>query len=366
MRSARLLIAVLMAAVCVPRGSSAADADMNSPIKSDESVTLFASTAWPSRETAGAWDLEIRGVIFEEESRPFIAAGITLALSLKTENLTELERATLKERLGLFLVDNERGKALPVLVGTEEHVLSPSGSNGHFSGTVTLPGDVVEGVLQHGRIPLLAVTRAGDERKFAGFLCVLPDNPEPLVISDIDDTIKVTSVRDFEEAKMNTFCRPFLPVEGMAGVYQAWAETGAGFYYVTGSPWQLYRPLEAFREEFGFPAGGWQMKHIRLADPQTIRAFAAPQNAFKLQSIELLLERWTHRPVVLVGDSGEQDPEIYGTIARKYPGRVSRIFIREVSGDTREGKRYAAAFEGIEGVKWQLFHTGADLPRRLD
>jgi hypothetical protein len=339
---------------------------MKSPIKSDESVTLFTSTAWPSRTMPGAWDLEIRGVIFEEESRPLLAAGITLALNLKTEDLTELERGILKERLGLFLVDNERGKALPVRIGTEEHALSPSGANGHFSGMITLSGAAVEAALQHGRIPLRAVTRPGDERKFAGCLCVLPDGPEPLVISDIDDTIKITSVRNFEEAKMNTFCRPFLPVEGMAAVYQAWSETGAGFCYVTGSPWQLYRPLEAFREAYGFPAGGWQMKHLRLADPETIRAFAAPQTTFKLQSIELLLERWTQRPVVLVGDSGEQDPEIYGTIARKHPGRVSRIFIREVSGDIRESQRYSKAFQGVEGMKWQLFHTGADLPRSLD
>jgi hypothetical protein len=339
---------------------------MKSPIKSDETVTIFTGAAWPSRANPGLWDLEIRGVIFEEESRSLVAAGLSMALGIDQKTLTELERETLKERLALFLVDNERGKSLPVRVGNDLYLMPPSGANGHFSITLTLTGDVVTAALQDGRIPLQAVTPPGDERQFTGSACLLPDTPGPLVISDIDDTIKISSVRKFDELKLNTFCRPFLPVEGMSAVYQAWAEAGAGFCYVSGSPWQLYRPLEAFREKHGFPAGGWQMKHLRLAEPKTIFAFLGPQNVFKLQCIEPLLERWTLRQIVLVGDSGEQDPEIYASLARKYPARIARIFIRDVSGDARDSGRYRKAFEEIDPAKWQLFRDAAELPLSLD
>jgi len=210
------------------------------------------------------------------------------------------------------------------------------------------------------------VTRPGDERRFDGSVCVLPDGTEPLVISDVDDTIKITSVRNYAEAKLNTFCRPFQPVPGMAALYRKWAaDCGAGFCYVTGSPWQLYRPLEDFRSEHGFPAGAWHMKHLRLADPQTVRAFFAAQTDYKLPAIEPLLERWPHRPVVLAGDSGEQDPEIYAALARRYPARIARIFIRNVTGEPRHAERYRKAFDGIEQEKWQLFRDGAELPERL-
>jgi phosphatidate phosphatase APP1 len=338
---------------------------MKSPIKFDESVTFYTSAAWPSRAKPGAWELEIHGVIFEEESRPLIRALGVKALRLRTELLTELERDVLRERLKLFLVDNERGKAVPVRVGSDVHVLPKSGANGHFINVLTLAGDAVAAALQDGRIPLQAVTRPGDERQFTGAACVLPDSEDPLVISDVDDTIKITSIGNFEEVKLNTFCRPFLPVEGMAGVYQAWAEAGAGFCYVTGSPWQLYRPLEAFRERHGFPAGPWHMKHLRFAEPATIWAFVGTQNEFKRQRIEPLMERWSQRPVVLVGDSSEQDPEIFAALARKHPKRVMRIFIRDVAGGTRDSDRYRKTFEGIDEAKWQLFQDAAELPRRL-
>jgi hypothetical protein len=341
------------------------DSAMKSPIKSDESVTFYTSAAWPSRTKPGAWEVEIHGVIFEEENRPLIRMLGVRALGLRTELLTELERDVLKKRMALFLVDNERGKALPVRVGSDVHLLPPSGANGHFLNVLTLAGDAVAAAMRHGQIPLQAVTRAGDERQFTGTACVLPDNAEPLVISDVDDTIKITSIGNFEEVKLNTFCRPFLPVEGMAAVYQAWAETGAGFCYVTGSPWQLYRPLEAFREHYGFPAGAWHMKHLRFAEPATIWAFVGTQNEFKRQRIEPLMERWSQRPVVLVGDSSEQDPEIFAALARKHPERVMRIFIRDIAGGTRDSMRYCKAFEGIDGAKWQLFRDAADLPRRL-
>jgi hypothetical protein len=360
----RLLCSILFAwsDAC---GSDAEDAAMKSPVKSDETVTFFSSAAWPSRAKPGAWDLEIHGVIFEETKRPLIAAGLVMALGLKPKDLTEAERDVLKKRIALFLVDNERGKSLPVRVGNDLHLLSPTGPNGHFSNTVTLSGETVASATKQGQISVHAVTRPGDARLFTGTAHVLADDPEPLVISDVDDTIKITSVRNREEAKRNTFCRPFEPVEGMAAVYESWAEMGAGFSYVTGSPWQLYRPLEAFRETYGFPAGSWQMKHFRLADPETIRAFLGPQNNYKLQSIEPLLERWTRRRVVLVGDSGEQDPEIYASLARKHPQRVARIFIRDVSGDARDSERYRKAFEGIDPLIWQIFRDASELPRRL-
>lgn len=43
------------------------------------------------------------------------------------------------------------------------------------------------------------------------------------VVSDIDDTIKVTEVRNNEALVRNTFCRAFQPAEGMAKVYAEWA-----------------------------------------------------------------------------------------------------------------------------------------------
>lgn len=61
------------------------------------------------------------------------------------------------------------------------------------------------------------------------------------------------------------------------------------------------------------------------------------------------------RTLILVGDSGERDPEIYGFIARKYPKRIHRIFIRAVKGEKKDDKRFIKAFEDIPREKWSIF-----------
>ncbi len=84
------------------------------------------------------------------------------------------------------------------------------------------------------------------------------------VISDIDDTVKVTQIPAGAKVVIrNTFFRDFLPVPEMARMYQAWL--GAAFHYISGSPWQLYRPLSEFLvgPAGGFPEGSFHMKNAR-------------------------------------------------------------------------------------------------------
>jgi phosphatidate phosphatase APP1 len=41
---------------------------------------------------------------------------------------------------------------------------------------------------------------------------------------------------------------------------------------------------------------------------------------------------------VLIGDSGEKDPEIYADIVRAYPGRILATYIREVRLNPGDGR----------------------------
>ena len=376
LRPARLMSPVrcLKFAVLIALGGDCAhgqearppESAMKSPVKKDETVTLFTTAAWPSAARPGSWEVEIKGVIFEEENRPFLSAAVVKMLNLDPDSLSDAEKKTLAARVALFLVDNESGKEIPVSAGAAGSWRMPESSpGGHFSSTVTISDSVLEAAKSGPGLGLHVVMPPDDARLFSGTVCVVADSTDPLVISDIDDTIKVTAVRDREEAKRNTFCRPFRAVDGMASVYQAWQERGAAFCYVSGSPWQLYRPLEEFRQTAGFPAGAWHLKHVRLMDPATVAALFGPQMEYKLAGIEPLLARWPRRPVVLVGDSGEQDPEIYGTLGRRYPDRIARILIRNVTAEPASAPRFVKAFEGVPAAKWQLFETAGELPRRL-
>jgi phosphatidate phosphatase APP1 len=52
--------------------------------------------------------------------------------------------------------------------------------------------------------------------------------------------------------------------------------------------------------------------------------------------IEHILRVCPSLPFVLIGDSGQHDPEIYLQVLRDYPNRIKAIYIREV---TRERRR---------------------------
>ena len=75
------------------------------------------------------------------------------------------------------------------------------------------------------------------------------------------------------------------------------------------------------------------------------------------QAIEIvaLLNSFPHRRFLLVGDSGEQDPEVYGSIHRQFPDRIEHILIRNVTASNADDLRFRTAFAGIAPSRWTLF-----------
>jgi phosphatidate phosphatase APP1 len=160
----------------------------------------------------------------------------------------------------------------------------------------------------------------------------------------------------------NTFCRPFQPVPGMAALYQSWTLShGAAFHYVSASPWQLYLPLAALVCSNGFPAGTFHLKQFRVKDDTFFDLFQSPET-FKLGAIEPLLARFPRRQFVLVGDSGEQDPEIYADLARRHPAQIRRIHIRDVTGEPADAARYLETFRGLPPALWRVCSQPGDFP----
>ena len=194
---------------------------------------------------------------------------------------------------------------------------------------------------------------AGDERSFTGALQLIAPRGVS-VISDIDDTIKDSQVTDLKKLLRNTFLEPFQPVAGMADVYRRWQGDGVVFHYVSASPWQLYEPLSEFCRAEQFARGTFHLKPFRLKD-STALDLVKSQTGYKLGQIAPLLESFPGRRFVLIGDSGEQDPEIYGTLARKFPGHVQGVYIRNVTGESADAKRYEEAFRDVPAERWQVF-----------
>ncbi len=333
-----------------------------SDLSRDEQV-VFYPTFGARVGGSPIWELEIHGCVFEPESRRLTLTALREALELKGADMTPAESAVFNQRARLFLVDNERAHRVVVQVGTREFKLGKSEPNGHFSGTVRISESelgLADKPMDGDVVTICAKLKAKDKRSFVGQVWLLDDTGAS-VISDIDDTIKITEVRDRHATLRNTFLREFQAAPGMAELYQRLARSNhATFHYVSASPWQLYAPLADFTRSNGFPAGTFDLKLLRWKDRSFFSLFDDPMT-YKLAVIEPLLQRFPNRRFILVGDSGERDPEIYITLARRYPRQVARIWIRDVTGESASAERYQHGFAGLPPDCWQVFREPREI-----
>jgi phosphatidate phosphatase APP1 len=350
-----LAATLIIAAMAVMAGAPATASE----IRSDEQVIFFPTLGRLS--TAGKeWILPIHGWIFEpEEEDLFRRASLDWAaeaLELPEGSATE---QIFQERVRWFLVDDERGKQITIEIAGVVHALPRSTPDGHFVGELRLPVELVAAHAVDGRLAFRAQVNEGDLREFAGHIHLL-EPAGAIVISDIDDTIKITEVTSHERLLKRTFLEPFEAVPGMAEVYRRWSDEGAAIHLLSNGPWQLYSDLDELLESESFPNATWSMRRFRLMDRTGVRFLLGGGN-HKLEEIQRSLEWYPERTFILVGDTGERDPEIYGEIARQHPDRVQLVLLRNVTNETPDSQRLQDALTDVPADRWRLFTDAAEL-----
>jgi phosphatidate phosphatase APP1 len=156
------------------------------------------------------------------------------------------------------------------------------------------------------------------------------------VISDLDDTVVRTDVASKALMMKHVFfgnAHTRMPFPGVAAFYQA-LERGSGpfagnpFFYVSSSPWNLFDVLAEFLELRGIPAGPLLLRDwgVNSVDPGK-----GGHAGHKSRHIATILGLYPALPFILVGDSGQEDPEIYHRAVREYPERILAVYIRNVS-----------------------------------
>lgn len=323
-------------------------------IKKDEQILFFPAEAYYDHRHK-QWYLDVHGWVFEQKPFGELVELFRKTLGIDSDHDNE-SKTLFRQRIRWFLVDNERDKQVKILLGNLFLNAGKSAANGHFNSRQPIQAQYLETLKQSAQdkpVSFRANLPKHDKRLFNGQLHIIP--PTGLsVISDIDDTIKISNVTNKQELLANTFKRPFKTAPGMADLYQQWkTKENAVFHYVSASPWQLYPVLSGFMQQQGYPSGLFHMKSFRWKDNSFFNLFADPVE-YKMQILETIFKRYPQRQFILVGDSGEKDPEVYGMIARKYPQRIRQILIRQV-GDNNGKQRFTEAFANINKSKWQVF-----------
>jgi phosphatidate phosphatase APP1 len=188
---------------------------------------------------------------------------------------------------------------------------------------------------------------------------ILADSTPFLVISDFDDTLAISEVTQPDKLVTNALLRDEgtqKAVPGMPGFYGclgASVEAVPGFALVSGSPIQFMPRVGAFLARHEFPAGFGL--YLRDLGPGSLSDYKQP-------IIRGLLQRFP-QPVVLVGDSGEKDPEVYAQIREEFPGRVRAIYIRD-AGNSADATRFSDMVLFKDASTAALHAVQAGLARR--
>lgn len=164
----------------------------------------------------------------------------------------------------------------------------------------------------------------------AEIFCPGPDS-DVGIVSDIDDTVLQTHVTERLRMLWVTFAHNAhtrLPFPGTTELYRALVAGASGrarnpVFYVSKSPWNLYDFLVEFLDRHQLPRGPLFLRDVGTSTEGPLD--------HKSACIDQIFETYPKLPFVLIGDSGERDPDIYVETAARHPGRVRAIYIREVN-----------------------------------
>lgn len=173
------------------------------------------------------------------------------------------------------------------------------------------------------------------------------------VISDIDDTILQTFATSWIKMTLTILmnnARTRLPFPGIAAFYQALQRGGAGnafnpFFYISSSPWNMYDLLGDFMDLNAIPRGPLFLQDFGIDEN---KFFAGGHSSHKMAQIRRVLTTHGRLPFILVGDSGQHDPEIYLEAVESFPGRIQAVYIRDVSDDVRRSSVQAIIARAAE------------------
>ncbi len=165
---------------------------------------------------------------------------------------------------------------------------------------------------------------------------VITNNPNFGIISDIDDTVIKSDVKNlFKLAKSTLFgnAQSKEVFEGTAKFYQALVAKQNPIFYLSSSPWNLYDSILQVFEINNLPLGPLILRDWGISKNEVLPNH---NKKYKLAEISRILEINHDLKFILIGDSGQEDPEIYAEIVDKYPERILAVYIRDVSGLKRD------------------------------
>lgn len=340
------------------------------PAQSETGPRLVPFPSFGYLDPDGHWRLNVAGIV----RQPYAATlrkRMLIGMLGNVMQASEDDRSSIRfrRRVTSFVMDGAHGLSVRCRVGTQSFELKRrTHRNGHYFGWVALePRALAELAPQRSqdgglvRLPL----QVDVESELQGMTTVELIPPRGIsVVSDIDDTIKESSIRDRRELLANTFLRDFRAVPGMSEVYRSWQELGTALHYVSSSPWQLLPWIDELLQTQRFPQGSLHLRNFRLRTHMLQKVIRFRRSG-KGAAIRLLLKKFPQRRFIFVGDSGEKDLEIYRKLAGNHRAQSLGIFIRELDEHPLDRERLARCRASLPELRVETFRTADQLQAQV-
>jgi phosphatidate phosphatase APP1 len=195
----------------------------------------------------------------------------------------------------------------------------------------------------------------------------VPNSTQYGFISDIDDTVLVSYSTSTRKKLRLLFTKNPHTRKTFSEVvqnYQLFSQAHTTpampnpFFYISNSEWNLYNDLVEFFKHNGLPKGSFILNHLKRWY-QLLKTGDAELDT-KLRRAIRVLETFPKQHFVLLGDNSQKDPEIYASLAIKFPERIFAVYIRNITGSNETTT--CEILSGIEslGVFTCFFSLNAD------
>lgn len=275
--------------------------------------------------------LYLRGRALEDES-----------IDLSKKGFFSLLRNTWKR----FETDEVRHETLKIQLPNEQVLYSDTNSEGYYL-VDEQTNDLTDSINEEGWLNYeIAYDVFKDklinlENRFPGEMLIPSESSKFGVISDIDDTLLETGVVSKLKWKVlvNSLFKHAenrMAFAGAATIYSKLHQGISGeeanpIFYVSNSPWNLYRYLEYFLKHNNFPKGPILLRDFRTPFDKTKKR----KVSHKEHEIKNIIKTYPNMEFVLIGDAGEHDIDIYLDIVKHFPNRIKAIYIRTVNHKKR-------------------------------
>lgn len=294
-------------------------------------ITRYNSNAVSSTQAINDLENERldQDILSDSEVESIASDNVSIATENSQNSANSKNDVLIKERLACFIARSIPYADLSITIGsdTNRDALTLASDtvktdiNGHF-----------ETCIEVNYLPSVVEIHACTDHSIFAFqeIMVIPNGGIGL-ISDIDDTIKLTGVvGDKRELMTNLLLKDISlwmikPVIDWYG--ELYKTQDISFHYVSNSPWQLYSTLDQYFKFTKLPLGS---VHLKQYTGNIIASLMEPSSSRKKRVLYKILQDFPNKKFICVGDSGEHDIEAYVDLAKNYPSRIAAIYIRYV------------------------------------